>query len=310
MIISRWGGVANVLTAIVGCSAAATSADHNFRGGDAARCDEVRVVADPLSSEQVIQLTLGAAHSCAVMGDRTVRCNGLPVLGRLGTGSHALQTGPVRVVGLTQVAEVQDLVQVSTTCARTLTGDVWCWGANPNGQVGSPPGEVDDCALEGSEREPCSLGPRRVGGMPPATRLLAGEARYCVVATDQSVWCWGGAEAPSRHRDVPTRVAVLEEGAEAALFRDHLVIVHPGNRIESTAVLPLPNDSNAGKICLGRTFAACVIDPSRTVRCQRFGDALPGGVRFLDEAGPRCVRDVSVGELHVCAVLSDTRVSC
>lgn len=70
------------------------------------------------------------------------------------------------------------------TCARMENGDVWCWGINGNGEVGTP-AQVSNCM---SNIE-CNPKPTKVA-MPPATRLGVAEEHTCAIAGAQT-YCWG-----------------------------------------------------------------------------------------------------------------------
>ncbi len=289
------------------CSAMPESSTRALMRGSG-RCVEVHASLEGVTPAVVSQLTLGLAHRCALMGDRSVRCAGLDVFGRLGTGERAWQFGPVTVPGLPPAAEVHDLSAIATTCVRTVSGEVWCWGANPGGQLGVPPESVEDCAIDAA-RYPCSRSPRRVLGVPRARRLLAGERRYCALDEARGVWCWGG-EATRLSSTSPARTMVVDEGTDVALFRDEIVLVHTGNRVESAADLPAPRVGAEDSLHVGSGASVCVIESSRGARC-RFARDSRVGTRHGDELrGPSCVRSLAAGDHHACAVLTDGRVSC
>jgi len=69
------------------------------------------------------------------------------------------------------------------TCAVTLDGDVWCWGANNSGQIGT-----------GTTSDDPVLGPQQVK-TPVSVEFTevsaGGDYHTCAVTTDGGVWCWG-----------------------------------------------------------------------------------------------------------------------
>jgi RHS repeat-associated protein len=80
-------------------------------------------------------ITAGGLFSCAVRNDGSVWCWGNNALGQLGQGSRGSQSLiPLAVAG------VQGAVQVAAgnthACARLASGQVACWGNNPDGEVG------------------------------------------------------------------------------------------------------------------------------------------------------------------------------
>ncbi len=82
------------------------------------------------------QLSVGAAHTCAVDDQNRAWCFGANGAGRLGFGSTATltRTVPVLVLGppFRQVSAGSD-----HTCGITVTGTVWCWGEGSNGRLGN-----------------------------------------------------------------------------------------------------------------------------------------------------------------------------
>ena len=126
----------------------------NGGGGDAAAA--VAVVDDhgvPIAG--VTALAAGAAHTCALRGDRTVVCWGDDGSGQLGRGA-ALPGPSVNAlpapVGLTSIVAIA--AGARHTCAALADGAVWCWGANEAAELGpaapaagtSMPAEVVDSA--------------------------------------------------------------------------------------------------------------------------------------------------------------------
>src|SRR5207247_9206213 len=80
-------------------------------------------------------------HSCALLGDGTVRCWGRNQDGQLGDGTVAdPATGPpgsstpVQVSGITGAAAV--IAGGYHTCALFADGTAWCWGRGDDGQLG------------------------------------------------------------------------------------------------------------------------------------------------------------------------------
>ncbi|MBW2737066.1 MAG: chromosome condensation regulator RCC1 [Deltaproteobacteria bacterium] len=80
-------------------------------------------------------ISAAAVHSCALRATGKVVCWGSNSSGRLGDGSalaHSLV--PVEVVGLSDVSLLA--ANRNHTCAVVDGGRVFCWGANPFGQLG------------------------------------------------------------------------------------------------------------------------------------------------------------------------------
>jgi alpha-tubulin suppressor-like RCC1 family protein len=132
-----------------------------------------------------VHAAAGFHHSCAVKNDGTLWCWGLNDRGQLGDGTLTDRKVPTRVSSLTDVAAVsangrsvlgQNTGFDSHTCALKTNGSVWCWGANPYGQIGD--GTTTD-----------RLVPTPV--LCNAIAVTAGQDHTCALRGDGSIWCWG-----------------------------------------------------------------------------------------------------------------------
>src|SRR5438445_9399216 len=74
----------------------------------------------------------GGIHSCAVLGDQTVRCWGSNGYGQLGNGTTTDSSVPVTVTGMTGVQVIA--AGEHHTCV-VAAGAVSCWGRNDSGQL-------------------------------------------------------------------------------------------------------------------------------------------------------------------------------
>ena len=73
-------------------------------------------------------IATGAYHTCAVLGNGTLRCWGRNGQGQLGDGTFTNSSTPVPVSGITGVAAVSG--GGGHTCALLTDGTVRCWGDN------------------------------------------------------------------------------------------------------------------------------------------------------------------------------------
>lgn len=87
-----------------------------------------------LDDVEVKALSVGKNHSCALLGDGTLRCWGANLYGELGVGTTDPTSVPIAVSALSDVAELS--AGGHHTCARLESGDISCWGFNDGGQVG------------------------------------------------------------------------------------------------------------------------------------------------------------------------------
>jgi alpha-tubulin suppressor-like RCC1 family protein len=115
-------------------------------------------------------------HTCAVLGDGSIKCWGWNENGRLGTDSLVSSAVPVDVVGLAGAAK-QVALGGGHSCALLANEEVQCWGYGP--QVGE--GGVQD-----------RWTPTRVlGPGSGVTRLFASDRHTCSLDQVGETLCWG-----------------------------------------------------------------------------------------------------------------------
>ena len=127
------------------------------------------------------QLALGSYHTCSVRYDGRLLCWGGNQQGQLGDGTKDARALPVQVP--LPAASVTALTAgFRHTCAALVTGEVYCWGENTDGQV-SP------------DAESIATSPVRVPidgvGFAGVSGLAAGEYHTCAVLADGRLVCWG-----------------------------------------------------------------------------------------------------------------------
>ena len=174
-------------------------------------------------SSGVTDVTVGNQHACAVQNG-AVYCWGTNIEGELGDGNQGVSSNvPVSVIGLSTGVEAVE-AGIRSTCARTNTGAVYCWGqviADPKDVPVLIPGleqDVTDMALGGFSACAIQLGalkcwgandkgqlgtgdtessdtPQVVQGLPqPVEHVTVGGVYYrgfvCAVAGG-ALYCWG-----------------------------------------------------------------------------------------------------------------------
>jgi alpha-tubulin suppressor-like RCC1 family protein len=126
------------------------------------------------------QISCGELHACAVTQDGHVACWGDNVHGELGNGGTGGQNPtPTTLASISSVFSVAAATR--TTCALKKNGDVFCWGSNELGQLGT-----------GTATAAPNPVPQQVMGL-QATALWAGADHACAVKSGGSagVACWG-----------------------------------------------------------------------------------------------------------------------
>jgi alpha-tubulin suppressor-like RCC1 family protein len=136
----------------------------------------------------VRQISLGAAHTCALLESGTVRCWGSNSRGQLGY-PHTWNVGDDEAP--TSAGDVQvgaPVVQVTAgdahTCALLAGGTVRCWGFAGSGRLGyTNPQNIGD------DEHPAVAGDVAVGGT--VVEISAGAEHTCARLQGGAVRCWG-----------------------------------------------------------------------------------------------------------------------
>lgn len=267
------------------------------------------------ASEQVVGLAIGLLHSCAVYQSGTVRCRGSNDLGELGFRGRSSSTSPVVVSGVSDVVEL-GATTAGTTCARSRSGRVWCWGSNLSGAIGNGHHDDDSCAADVFRPLACHVEPSLVPTIPPAKHLVVGDSGVCVLGVDDSVWCWGGTRAGSRFVTAsPTLIGRYPSVRGISMLRDDPVITLADGRIVTTGAFSMrtlgPTDHLASHVS---ETEFCIVHSDRFMECVTpdGGERDPRAPRPREAADPREteVVAVAVGPYHRCSLLSSGRVRC
>jgi alpha-tubulin suppressor-like RCC1 family protein len=222
----------------------------------------------------VLQISSGGGHTCARLGNGTVRCMGDNRFGQLGDGTTTIRSEPALVPALAGVVEVS--AGGNHTCARLNDGSVRCWGDNRAGQLG-----------DGSTTN--RLGPTVVPGLTGVVELSAGGDHTCARLRDGSIRCWGAnasgqlGDGTLANRPSPTLVPSVAGAAELDAGTDHTCARFGDGTMR----------------CWGSNAFGQLGDGSTSNR------ATPTPI-----AGLAAVASMSAGGHHTCARLDDGSVRC
>jgi alpha-tubulin suppressor-like RCC1 family protein len=157
----------------------------------------------------VRNIRAGSEHSCALMGDRSVRCWGSNFEGQVGDGTLVDRLSPTRVPGVG--TGVQGLgAGLWSTCALTSTRAMKCWGSNFYGQLGSGDFNLSSVPVD-------------VLGLTSGVQFMSlGWAHACAVRSG-ALFCWGRSSAGAVGSGLPvgsntpmaTAVPEFTSGVEA-----------------------------------------------------------------------------------------------
>jgi alpha-tubulin suppressor-like RCC1 family protein len=136
----------------------------------------------------VVQISAGAGHTCAVTAAGGAKCWGYNYDGRVGdgsSGSSADKLRPVDVLGMTSGVSYISAGQ-DYTCAVTTGGGAKCWGANWYGQLGS-----SQVAIGAGSPVPVDVKNLTAG----AASISAGTYHTCAVTVSGGAKCWGAGDS-------------------------------------------------------------------------------------------------------------------
>ncbi len=186
--------------------------------GDGTRTDRPSPAAVSGLDAHVADIAPGDVFTCALMTDGSARCWGSNSAGELGNAATTDSLTPVSVCAdSTCSAPFADVVQLVAgdfhACALTPSGDVYCWGANDDGQLGTQTTERCGAAVS----QTCSTVPLQAGLPGPATAIAAGGSRTCAVLQGGAVECWGAGFSPT-----PAEIDGLGNVEAVAVAANHI----------------------------------------------------------------------------------------
>ena len=274
--------------------------------------------------DDVVSVSVGTYHVCAVIRNGTVKCWGNGLHGELGNGPIASSAEPTAVSGLNDAVDVA--AGAAFTCARRANGRARCWGYNGSGQLGN--GTTVD------SNTPVDV--LRVAG---ASTITAGGDNACVIELG-IVKCWGNggfgllgsglAEPSSTPVQFPGlfnvkdivrssfhhTCMVLDDRSAHCLgngVQGQLGHGAFGNTVTPTAVVGLTEVSS---IAAGYHHTCAVLDDGAALCRGANADGQLGDGSTANSNVPRRVTglgpvsSVSLGTIHSCALLDDGTVWC
>jgi len=166
-------------------------ANNNGQLGNGASGSTAATNSRPLPLKRVegmaraVHIAAGDNHSALVDESRALWTWGLNTNGRLGDGTAIQRERPVRALfpAGTKITEVS--CGAGHTMALDESGEVWLWGLNANGQLGT--GGTTGATVANSN--PLLL--KRVAGMGKIKQISAGGTFSLALDENGKVWAWG-----------------------------------------------------------------------------------------------------------------------
>ena len=149
------------------------------------------ITADSKPLANVVQISAGSHHTCALTKTSHVKCWGSGEIGQLGNGDSKNSNRAVDAI--TPNGKLANIKQVGAgithSCALTNTGHVKCWGAGKAGQMGNGVEGVDE-----GRKSPVDVTAVASGGhelLANITQIAVGGLHTCALTTASQVKCWG-----------------------------------------------------------------------------------------------------------------------
>jgi alpha-tubulin suppressor-like RCC1 family protein len=155
--------------------------------------DESPALADfvDLGGHTALRLAAGYVHTCALIDTNEVICWGQGTGGRLGYGNQETIGDDEDVSSAGSVDVGGEVIQIGAgslhTCALLATGNVRCWGAAADGQLG-----YGNHEYIGDDETPAAAGDVDIGGK--VVQIAVGDYATCALLESGGVRCWGSGE--------------------------------------------------------------------------------------------------------------------
>jgi len=243
--------------------------------GDGSIDDSIMPITEVIGAQDWAHVSAGREHTCAVKTDGRVFCFGTGLAGDLGNGSLAPSSVPVQ-----EGTGATDWAQVSQSCAVKSDGRLFCWGRVDYG--------VDDGSLV--SRTPVQEGTRSNDW----AQLAVGGQASCAITRDRHLFCWGfqwpGLAADLQPLWMIASMLPVEDDAVATEWLQVAVAYSEVCAIEGSGRLFCRGDNVRGQLGNGSLEATLTLVEVAT--------------------GATDWAQVTVGELHACAIKRDGRLFC
>jgi alpha-tubulin suppressor-like RCC1 family protein len=255
----------------------------------------------PLLSN-VLAVTGGDAHSCALVSGGVVYCWGENSSGQLGTGDYNTRSVPTQVSGIggESTPAIAIAAGASHSCAVLADGTAKCWGDDHQSQLGA-----GGSAPVRSNTPIQVQGIGTSGGTVGATAIAAGADHTCALLADGSIQCWGGnsngqiGDGTTTTRSAPVAVPGLggSNGYTATAIA--------AGRLHTCALLTSAASTRSGATTMVTCWGYNGQGQLGDIDLGTTDSASP--VRVSGLSG---VRGISANGDHTCALLANGTVDC
>ena len=285
-------------------------------------------IVPPPPGANLLEVALGAQHTCARKTDNSVKCWGDDSHSQTGTG--AADGG--LVVTPTAVA-VKDALHIAAgqyhTCVVRTSGKVSCWGENSDGQLGN-----------GDPAGARSAVPVDAVGITDAKGIACGASFACALRAGGTVACWGnglGGQLGNGLKQLqpsPGPVSMLSDAVGISAGESHACAVKAdgkvvcwgdnvngqlgtGDQMERTTPTVITSLDAMGIVAAG-SRSSCAAKKAGGVFCwgaNELGQLGSGAANVTPNPSPTAVSGLDAvalwaGRDHACAVRRGGAVAC
>ena len=129
----------------------------------------------PFNLSNVVEISAGSTHNCALKANGNVWCWGTNIFGELGDGTNYYTKKPNIVPGIENAIDID--INYSTSCAVIAGGSVKCWGLNIGNIFG-----------DNSEE---NLSPRTIPNLSNVKEIYVARSFNCALLENNDLQCWG-----------------------------------------------------------------------------------------------------------------------
>lgn len=228
------------------------------------------------------KLEVGYATSCAITNSNRLLCWGDNYDGQIGVDNSDIYYSPIPL----QTLNFGEIIQSVTSggkhsCAIDSTPEAWCWGYGSDGQLGNGDTSSSYLPVEVSTST----------GFTNPQKISAGSYTTCGINNSGAAYCWGSGSSgvlgngTNTDSDVPSSVNSLNTGVkDISVGYDAACAVNSCN----------------GAMCWGNNYWGTLGNGTN------ISSNFPVPVTGLSSE----VTQVSVGDLHACALLSNGTIQC
>lgn len=239
----------------------------------------------------VTHVGVGLSHACASFSNGDLKCWGQSTYGAAGVIAEIESGAAPSDVEFDGATVAQLELGSDASCARTDSGEVYCWGSNFIGLLGVPDDRMNpdhlDCAGGGNIAiRYCTTKPQLVPLPAPARKLDVTNACACALLENDELHCWGS--------------PVCGFGVESDLAKI------PPTKV--SAPTPVQDMAVTGE-------SVCVISGDK-LSCAGYGyhgltGSFEDSATFVEIEGyPAAPTSLAGGQDFMCATLEDSRTAC